>query len=89
MSGIHTSMVGDAHAYTRSKVPWSLDTYRDAHGETSKGERFGWRLFHYIAGGGMRTFGRTVQQEELDRRQNRFLVLVIGVVVAWLALLVL
>ena len=89
MSGIHTSMVCDAHAYTRSKVPWSLDTYRDAHGETSKGERFGWRLFHYIAGGGMRTFGRTVQQEELDRRQNRFLVLVIGVVVAWLALLVL
>ena len=35
MSAIHTSIVGDAHAYTRSKVPWRLDTYRDAHGETS------------------------------------------------------
>lgn len=89
MSGIHTSVVGDAHAYTRSKVPWSLETYRDAHGETSDGVRFGWRLFHYIAGGGMRTFGRTVQQEERDRRQSRFLAALALAALAWLALLVL
>jgi hypothetical protein len=73
MSSIHTSIVGDAHAYTRSKVPWRLDAYRDASGETSGGVRFGWKLYHYISGGGMRTFGRTVQQEELNARQNRFL----------------
>ena len=74
MSAIHTSIVGDAHAYTRSKVPWRLDTYRDAHGETSKGERFGWRLFHYISGGGMQAFGRSVRQEETDLKRNRFLI---------------
>ena len=88
MSKIHTSLVGTLHSYTQSKVPWRLDEYRDAYGETSKGQRFGWRLFHYISGGGMRTFGRTVQQEELGARQARFLV-VAGVVTAlWLALLV-
>ena len=80
-------IVGDAHAYTRSKVPWRLDTYRDAYGETSKGARFGWKLFHYISGGGMRTFGRTVQQEELNARQNRFLVVAGLLAALWLALL--
>ena len=88
MSDIHTSLVGTLHSYTQSKVPWRLDEYRDAYGETSKGQRFGWKLFHYLSGGGMRTFGRTVQQEELGVRQTRFLV-VAGVVAAlWLALLV-
>ena len=87
MSAIHTSIVKDAHASTRSKVPWRLDTYRDAHGETSKGARFGWKLFHYISGGGMRTFGRTVQQEELNARQNRFLVAAGVAAALWLALL--
>ncbi len=87
MSSIHTTIVGDAHAYTRSKVPWRIDAYRDARGETSKGAIFGWKLFHYISGGGMRTFGRTVQQEERSARQNRFLA-VAGVAAAlWLALL--
>ncbi len=87
MSSIHTSIVESAHSYTRSKVPWRLDEYQEAHGETSKGTRFGWKLFHYISGGGMRTFGRTVQQEELGARQNRFLV-VAGVVAAvWIALM--
>ena len=88
MSAIHTSIVGDAHAYTRSKVPWRLDTYRDAHGETSKGQRFGWKLFHYISGGGMRTFGRTVQQEELGARQTRFLVVAGALAVLWFVMLV-
>ena len=89
MKNIHTSIVVNAHGYTRSKVPWQLDAYQDAHGETTKGVRFGWKLFHYLAGGGMRTFGRTVQQEELNASQNRFLV-VVGVVAAlWLSLLLL
>lgn len=88
MSRIHTSIVGDAHDYTRSKVPWRLDAYQDAHGETSKGARFGWRLFHYLSGGGMRTFGRTVQQEEQSARQNRFLAVAAAVAALWLMLLV-
>jgi hypothetical protein len=89
MSRIHTSIVRDAHAYTRSKEPWRLDAYRDAHGETSKGARFGWKLFHYLSGGGMSTFGRTVQQEERNTRQNRFLAVAAVLAALWLALLVL
>ncbi len=88
MSKIHTSLVGTLHSYTQSKVPWRLDEYRDAYGETSKGQRFGWKLFHYISGGGMRTFGRTVQQEELGVRQTRFLVVAGALAVLWLVLLV-
>lgn len=89
MSGIHTTIVGDAHAYTRSRTPWLLDENREARGETTNGKKFGWKLFHYIAGGGMRAFGRSVRQEEIDAKQNRFLVAagVFGAV--WLALLVL
>ena len=87
MSSIHTSIVGDAHAYTRSKVPWRLDAYRDASGETSGGVRFGWKLYHYISGGGMRTFGRTVQQEELNAKQNRFLLAAAAAAALWLSLL--
>ena len=85
MRNIHTSIVVNAHDYTRSKVPWQLDAYQDAHGETTKGVRFGWKLFHYLAGGGMRTFGRTVQQEEQLARQNRFLAVAAVIAVLWLA----
>lgn len=88
MSGIHTSIVQDAHDYTRSKEPWRLDAYRDAHGETTKGVRFGWKLFHYLSGGGMSIFGRTVEQEELNTRQNRFLATAAVLAAIWLALLV-
>lgn len=84
MSGIRPSFVGDAHAYTRSKVPWRLDEYQRAEGATKAGARFGWRLFHYISGGGMRTFGRTVQQEERKARQERFLIAAACVAVVWL-----
>lgn len=87
MKKIHTTIVGAAHSYTRSKMPWRLDEYQEAYGETSKGTRFGWKLFHYISGGGMRTFGRTVQQEELIARQNRFLVISCIIVAVWFALM--
>ncbi len=80
-------MVSAAHSYTRSKVPWRLDEYQDAHGETSKGKRFGWKLYHYISGGGMSTFGRTIQQEERGVRQSRFLVVACLAAALWLALL--
>ena len=87
MSRIPTSLVGVAHSYTRSKVPWRLDEYQEAHGETSSGKRFGWKLFHYISGGGMRTFGRT-EQEEHGARQTRFLAVAGAVAALWLVLLV-
>ena len=61
MSKLTTSIVGDAHAYTRSETPWQLDPYHK-------------KLFHYLSGGGMRTFGRTVEQEEAEAKRTRFLV---------------
>lgn len=86
MSGIHTATVQSAHAYTRSNVPWELEANRAAHGETISGRKFGWRLFHYISSGGMRTFGRTVAQMEAARRQRRFVLFAVGFAVAWTVL---
>ena len=78
MGKVHTEIVGDAHAYTRSDVPWAITT-----SETPRG-----KLMNYISGGGMRIFGRTVRQEEAKRRQLRFLA-VAGVLFAiWFVLLV-
>ena len=62
MSGIHTEVVSSAHAYTRSDSPRIMDRHKSAYG----------KLIHYLSGGGMSTFGRTVKQEEARRRQRRF-----------------
>lgn len=87
MSAIHTSMVREAHSYTHSKVPWCLDEYQQASGTTSSGKKFGWRLFHYLSGGGMKTFGRTIQQEEDSFRQNRFLAVAGVFFVIWILMI--
>lgn len=63
MSDVHTSFRTDAHGYTRSKTPWILDEYKSPYG----------KLIHYLSGGGMRTFGRTVRQEEVRFKHVRFL----------------
>ena len=76
------------HSYTRSSEPWQMDRYTAAHGETSSGKEYGWRLFHYISGGGMRTFGRTLRQDARSRRQTRFLVVSAVLFAVWLCLLV-
>jgi len=84
MSRIHTSTVESAHAYTRADVPWEVGENRLAHGETTKGRKFGWRLFHYISSGGMRMFGRTVRQQEASRRQRRFVIFQIVFWTVWI-----
>jgi hypothetical protein len=86
MSSIHTNILGSIHSYTRSHTPWLLDENRSAFGQTSSGHKFGWRLFHYIAGGGMRAFGRSVRQEEADYKRNRFLIGAGVFAVVWLLL---
>lgn len=73
MSRLSTSIVRDAHAYTRSRTPWLLDVRKEAQEETAAQGRTGWRLFHYLSGGGLRAFGRTVQQEEAEAKRARFL----------------
>ena len=59
---IPTTIKGDAHAYTRSSTPWILVEHKSAYG----------KLIHYLSGGGMRAFGRTIRQEEIRRRHIRF-----------------
>ena len=78
MSKIPTEFVGDAHAYTRSDVSWSVPT------EKSGRER----IYDFISGGGMRTFGRTVRQEEVRLKRMRFLALSAVLAAVWLFLLV-
>ena len=78
MERVRTEFVGDAHAYTRSEVPWAIPAGRPRRS----------RLIDFISGGGMRTFGRTVRQEEVRRRQLRFLVVSAALGMAWLLLLV-
>ena len=78
MGKVLTEIVEDAHAYTRSDVPWSISTSRTPRG----------RMVNYISGGGMRIFGRTVRQEEVKRRQLRFLAVASALAVLWLLLLV-
>lgn len=87
MTRISASMFTDARAYTRSKAPWVMDGYRPGEIETASGLRFGRKLLHYISGGGMRSFGRSVEQEERDIKRRRFLSLAAVLAAAWLALL--
>ena len=77
MGAIHTELVKPAHEYTRSESPWIIDRRDSVYG----------KLMHYISGGGMRTFGRTVHQEEVRRRQRRFCVVVSVRAALWLAFL--
>ena len=78
MGRVSTEIVEDAHAYTRSDVPWSISTAKSARG----------KLIDYISGGGMRTFGRTVRQDEVRRRQLRFLAVAAVLAAVWVLLLV-
>ena len=76
MGRVSTEIVEDAHAYTRSDVPWSISTAKTPRS----------RLINYISGGGMRTFGRTVRQEEVRRKQLRFLAASAVFAVVWFLL---
>ena len=78
MKRVHTEIIGDAHAYTRSDVPWAMATSRTPRD----------RMMNYISGGGMRIFGRTVRQEEVKRKQLRFLAITAVLAVLWALLLI-
>lgn len=71
---VHVCPVRSRHEYTRSRTPWILSDYREAYG----------KLVHYLSGGGMRTFGRTVRQEEARLRQRRFMRVVAAIAALWL-----
>ena len=78
MKSVKTRFVESAHAYTRSDVPWNLSV-----GETAYA-----KMISYLSGGGMKTFGRTVRQEEVRRRQQRFLTVFAVLTTLWLIFLI-
>lgn len=85
---ILTSLISDAHSYTRSSEPWSFGRAPSGDVINSRGKVICWKLFQYISGGGLKSFGRTVEQDERDRRQARFLVAAGVLAFIWLLLLV-
>lgn len=47
----------------------------------------GWRLFHYLRGGGLRTFASSSRRFLNERRQERFLVFSAVFFAIWLAIM--
>ena len=78
MKSVKTRFVESAHAYTRSDVPWNMSV-----GETAYA-----KMISYLSGGGMKTFGRTVRQEEVLLRQRKFLVVFVVLAALWFVFLV-
>ena len=88
MSTIPSSFASESPAYMRSKLPWRIEDASEVSGVTASGRRFGGKLIHYLSGGGLKTFGRTVEQEEAEGRRFRFLVASGLLAAVWLAILI-
>ncbi|MGN0847007.1 MAG: hypothetical protein ACI4RA_06450 [Kiritimatiellia bacterium] len=86
MAPITTSLVRRRHAWTGLKEPWRIDVGEDTLASLPAERRAGWRLFHYLSGGGIRAFAGSVAREAVSRRQTRFLWFMVGVAMCWLAL---
>lgn len=85
MAAVRTSLVKRRHAWTGADVPWSIDVEDASVQALPAGHREGWRLFHYLSGGGMRAFASfSTARELVSRRQTRFLWVVSGLAVLWL-----
>jgi len=84
MAALRTSLVGRRHAWTGEDVPWRIDVEDESVAALSAAHRAGWRLFHYLSGGGMRAFATSTLREIASRRQTRFLRLTAVLVVLWL-----
>ena len=79
MTLLTTSMVREVHRYTQDDSPWIIVN----RGIGEKG-----RLVHYIAGGGMKSFGRTLAQDIARRKHRAFKIVAAVLALGWLAGLV-
>ncbi len=84
MSRLSPSIVRRAHAYTNSRTPWLMDPGQASRTETPGRTKTSWRLFRYLAGGGLSAFGRTVEQEEIEARRTGFLIKAAVLGAVWL-----
>ena len=73
MSAVHTTLVKSRHAWTAEDTPWDIDVEDDSLQGLSAEHQASWRLFHYISGGGMRTFASNMIRSRVARRQTRLL----------------
>lgn len=85
---LHPTLVTREHSYMSSSEPWRMEFNTKVQGRTVSGKTYGWRLFHYISGGGIKAFDRTLRQDVRNRRQSRFLVVSAALFFVWLCLLV-
>ncbi|MBO5643308.1 MAG: hypothetical protein J6S51_04820 [Kiritimatiellae bacterium] len=79
----HTNFKCDSHSYTRSSEPWSVNLEEESYLAVSPEARHKWRLFHYLAGGGLKMCSRTLEQDARSRRQSRFLVFSAILITFW------
>ena len=79
MLGKTSPFIRTRHAWTKVDVPWDMSEDRNVGNA-----RFGWRLFHYLRGGGLKAFGSTSLKMMRERRQSRFLALSAVLFVLWL-----
>lgn len=86
MAPLSTSLVKRRHAWTGEKIPWRIDVGDDALASLPEEHRAGWRLFHYLSGGGIRAFAGSAARDVVSRRQSRFLWFMLGVCAVWMIL---
>ena len=84
MAAVRTSLVKRRHAWTGAKEPWAIDVEDEDVLALPERHRAGWRLFHYLSGGGTRAFAVTLAHDRVSRRQTRFLWISAGLAVLWL-----
>ena len=86
MAAVRTSLVKRRHAWTGENLPWSIDVPDDSVLALPAERRAGWRLFHYLSGGGIRSFPNyaSTARALVARRQTRFLWGVAVLAALWL-----
>jgi hypothetical protein len=78
------SLVKKSHAYTSSKEPWEMATNTSVSVRAPDGRVLGWKLFHYLSGGGIAEFAYISGRSAAIRKQVRFLTVMAVVAIAWL-----
>ena len=87
MAAVRTSLVKRRHAWTGENLPWSIDVADESVQSLPADRQAGWRLFHYLSGGGMRSFPHytSTARARVSRRQTRFLWTMALFAALWLA----
>lgn len=83
MAALRMPLVRRRHAWTGADLPWSIDVEDESVAALPAARRAGWRLFHYLSGGGLRAFAGSAARDVAVRRQTRFLWCAGGLAALW------